>query len=982
VNHHQNELQRAIQLNKAVRPAAAYENVLRLIEEADLRELESVRESLNEAMASFLPKRRRALEEALADRIANLRRASELSETAAQFEDMPAVSNTTQEAETAGSQHWQPSADYSDNVESHNDDPADDEEHSQDALSLVHSQLDQVRKLNFRVMPAEAEKELESLIDRLSSDELIDHLATIESAISDFLPKRQNRLKSKLKRELDRATVTNERVSGKKPDTNIALPNEGRNSAEPEPESADRLQSLTPAAMKPRVEKASPSVKPTTAHVRGKTFTYNRRRFNEDLDLLSRRHIFKWNTQYRDTLTEYFDAFLDELTETSRPQPILDLARSALGNHSRDIFEKGYEHSTRNGLDESAAVDRTLTGLHRFLDIPLEIYSTKLPAAHQNNSLRSLRQLTSAMLLGICGGYSWTDLSVQGSQLISQNLQQWCYILPFLTYGDLQELAGRLDPNTSISRAVRDSLLPLAEALDTFIEDEPSIAPLPALCEYAKAADRLDISLQIAPAISNARRLDVRCYVASDQIASADLEDASARACVVLAPLAGDLYAHVASVQRLADIVIQTGANHTTDVSGRIREILEDQVYQQKVDAGPNRPIVYNSAQEFPIDNPFLAKYQHVYRKSVRQLMSTFERRNGVRLWCSVRRSGKTTACAIDLDATGGGSVFVPQSCSSTGQIEDGDVFYKRVVATLNSGGRIGDDFVMSTVRKTSRGQYVKDKRIILVLDEYELLFGQLRAWLRREPDVRYTVVQPLLDQLVAFTRDNLLVFMGQQPDAHFIMMDQNQLSPVVVQDAFPLFPHNSVSPLTTEFAELVRKVLRSGVDVESGFVDAVYMQTGGHPFLTVNLLVAFIDWLIAEHYPRSALSPLKAETFVAFREQMLTRKAVARSPHFNVFKAIAKSALSVDSVGSDPWLNAIYTMLRALDHESPTSHVFSYDEFMHVASLLCPNSDADELLGSGVRSNFLTFEDHCVRPKIPLLAQITGAVNPGPVCD
>ena len=42
------------------------------------------------------------------------------------------------------------------------------------------------------------------------------------------------------------------------------------------------------------------------------------------------------------------------------------------------------------------------------------------------------------------------------------------------------------------------------------------------------------------------------------------------------------------------------------------------------------------------------------------------------------------------------------------------------------------------------------------------------------------------------FSHENLLVFPGQEPGKHFILMDQNQIAPYVRPEPFPLFEHAS----------------------------------------------------------------------------------------------------------------------------------------------------------------------------------------------
>src|SRR5205085_8822935 len=107
--------------------------------------------------------------------------------------------------------------------------------------------------------------------------------------------------------------------------------------------------------------------------------------------------------------------------------------------------------------------------------------------------------------------------------------------------------------------------------------------------------------------------------------------------------------------------------------------------------------------------------------------------------------------------------------------------------------------FFRDAVRACTDGRLAEETRVVFVLDEYETLFGQMAAAEHRDRELRYTVLQPLLNQMVAFSQENLLVFIGQRPDAHFILMDQNQLSPYVEQDAFPLFA-NDPGPGSTEF--------------------------------------------------------------------------------------------------------------------------------------------------------------------------------------
>lgn len=355
--------------------------------------------------------------------------------------------------------------------------------------------------------------------------------------------------------------------------------------------------------------------------------------------------------------------------------------------------------------------------------------------------------------------------------------------------------------------------------------------------------------------------------------------------------------------------------------------------------------------------------------------MQSFERRNGVRLWCSVRRSGKTTACASDLGSTSSQSVVVAQTCDSTGQMPDGGAFYREITQALSNGDRLDEDFVSRTVARCLPAS--TDTRVVLVLDEYETLFGDLRTSMLRDPGIRYTVVQPLLNQLVAFTRDNLLIFVGQRPSAHWILTDQNQLSPVVMQDPFPLFSHDSAATSVGEFHQLVQKMMSSHVDLHPGFVDLVYGETGGHPFLTGKLLVSFWEWLIENQRPRSCLAPVTPELFLEFMALCLRHKAIAYNRHYEMFQKAAADHLSPLGREQEPWLHSVYSAMRTIVLSSPETFSLPLDQFITLAERTSVGTSPEDLLSTATRANFLMLDSGMVRPRIRLLGRIAAAVRP-----
>jgi hypothetical protein len=702
--------------------------------------------------------------------------------------------------------------------------------------------------------------------------------------------------------------------------------------------------------------------------------SYTTEGFNEALEELATRHIFQWATFYRDTLAQYFDNVLLELKSGDRPRPWLNMVKAAMSQHSTTIFQRGYQYQLgHNGLAAEFAVGKSLVGIERFLDLPLEFYSACLTDAHKSGFAREVRLLCSAMLSGVLLGYATAHFNEPGSGILPRNPRFWAHVLPFLTAVDLHELLNHLSGPEMLD-GVHDSVLPFVRALDDLLARDAASAPLPTLSQFVDGGRRLEISLELSSAEPGSRRLEVHCHI-TQLVNRFEVEQAAGRGVgIVLGSVAADLRGQLFAAHRLAEIVVPTDDNGDEELNNRLIALLLDLGDDSDPGSG-TRTINYNLAKSFPLESPVMARYNHVYRRSVRRLMESFERRNGVRLWCSVRRSGKTTACASDLGSTSSQSVVISQTCDSTGQMPDGDVFYGRIQEALASGARLAPDFVVRSVAASL--QAPTDSRVVLVLDEYETLFGDLRTAMEKDSTLRYAVVQPLLNQLVTFARDNLLIFMGQQPDAHWILTDQNQLSPVVTQDAFPLFSHDPESNSVGEFHELVQKVMTSHAEPDPAFVGELYAETGGHPFLTGKLLVSFWDWLIETKRPTSVLAPVHAELFQEFTRASLNHTSIAYNSHYEMFKRAAADHLSPMGRRQHPWLHSVYSALRGLVLESPDTFSMPLSDFLALAERDCIGMSPEDLLSTASRANFLTIDSEVVRPRIRILGRIAAAVRP-----
>ena len=231
----------------------------------------------------------------------------------------------------------------------------------------------------------------------------------------------------------------------------------------------------------------------------------------------------------------------------------------------------------------------------------------------------------------------------------------------------------------------------------------------------------------------------------------------------------------------------------------------------------------------------------------------------------------------------------------------------------------------------------------------------------------------------MTFSYDNLLVLLGQQPDAHFILMDQNQLAPYVQQDAFPLFEH---APRTTvgEFPELVRKILTDRIECAASFLDALFAETAGHPYLTANVLAEFVEWQIEEKRPRGL--HVRDADFREFAHRKLNADRILLSPDYQFFRHAAAEAMSAQGYRDNRWLFTAYWVLRELSNNGIGGFRVERSGFPDLMRRIpVPQGerepDCNEILRSASQANFLSYDDEWVQVRIPTLGRIAAAVRP-----
>jgi hypothetical protein len=796
-------------------------------------------------------------------------------------------------------------------------------------MSGIDDFLAQVDSLIVEVKPVEAEDRMRSLLTTLGPAELRVWEPDLRRTIGNFLPKRRNILSLLLDKLLQ---APEQPSKPSEPSVNVPRPSDVI---------IDELK--------------------------------------DDLQDLSEHHIFQWSTFYRDFLGDFFGKFVKEAV-ASEISTAATSVRQLLKEHTSEVFSKGYLFVTQRDSAEFA-ISKSINGLQSFLDLPIEFYSARLSADLPRTDAIALRYLTSSMLAGIIEGYASLSLgNALGRAILIDYNRSWSHALAFMTGSDAKVVLSVIDSSDFRAGAIA-AILPLAYALDTITESETDYIPLPALSQFVPMQARLDVALRPPPYAPDRRPVEVQCYLDSDLVAPYSLTQAADRGLgAVVAPLRPDTRDFVAADERLSRMVVPASdlpESQAATINHLVRT-LEYAIYRRRSPRVGSQPLEYNFAKEFPLHNPFLAVYYHVYRTSVRDLLRTFERRNGVRLWCSVRRSGKTTA-GFDLGITTGESNVISQTCDLTEQIPTASLLYDEICSALSRGEQLPSDFLAKAIERCMSAGQTPGHRTVLVLDEYETLFGQLSTAVDYQLRLRYTVVQPLLNQMVSFSRENLIVFLGQQPNAHFILMDQNQLSPYVQQDSFPLFTHAPEAG-ENEFTELLQKILSNRVGFDRSFANRVFVETAGHPYLTVNLMVEFVDWLIRVKRPSDSLS-FTEKDFSLFASRMFRRESISISSEYSFFRdAAIREALSTRGKRRNPWLYAIYSVLRNIALENPESFVCSRAEYVSMVDRLGMAGmgiTPDYLLTTGTEANFLSYTVRAVAPKIRLLARIAAVTTP-----
>jgi hypothetical protein len=693
---------------------------------------------------------------------------------------------------------------------------------------------------------------------------------------------------------------------------------------------------------------------------------------------LADHYIFKWTPHYRDTLEFIVDSALKELPGSVQLESEITAIGKQFEAHSKEIFKRGYQFQIERGLTADVAEIKSISGVQSFLDLVVSIYLERRQNISSAKIANVLWGITSATITGVVSGYGTVDFGeVSGWQLLANNPRSWVPPMGFCRGSELLLFFDDV-PDTYRDADLHLILGAAAIAVERIAHKfHGGNVLLPRLSRMSvQVSARLDITLS-AKRGELSRDVLLTCFWQGGLTPLRLISAAqSLRAAAIVGRFDERLNEGTEGVVNAASLSASNEQIH--HLSELIYASLETRGFSEE---GYNDETVmtHNYARDFPLDDPDFRRQFMVERHSVKRLLQEFDGSTGVHLWCSVRRSGKTTAAQELTDATGN-SVVITQTMDRQPRKPIQNIFALRLREAFESGKELADQFFVQVVRECALAATAtepSERRIVFIIDEYETLFGLINAHVRNDKGLKVMVALPLLSQMVDFATRNLLILMGQRPDAYQVLSTQNQLSPLVQQHKFPLFEHiNNAGD--TEFTQFLSYVLSEKLPFDTSFATAVFEETSGHPYLTVNLMVDFCDWLIGNQY-RVAEAELSAQQLTHFIKDRLTPAALKRSPYYEFFHSQLAEYLSEQARIDEPWLFAIANILDRIAKKHTKTFACTVNTYEQWAAQVVASvpMTAARLLTTGSQANFLEDKDGQVSSRIRLLSRLAASVSP-----
>lgn len=697
------------------------------------------------------------------------------------------------------------------------------------------------------------------------------------------------------------------------------------------------------------------------------------------LRVLADQHIFRWKPHYVDALRHIVGRIASEVLDEGEITQIGE----AFVDHAQTIFSRGFAFQTQRGVSADVATLKSVGGVQSLVDLIVSVYLERRPEVHTSGHAAALWGVTSAAIVGVLRGYGSVNFGpVTGWSLLQRNRLVWLPPVGFCRGSELLPLfeafshagagsAGELHVILGASVQAAERMAHKFHGADLLLPRMSRVSP--------GIIERLDLTYSAKRGALN-RDISITCFSGAVKNTQ-PIEAALALKPAALVGIFSDQvneWVERSAIKCVADASgLQTDSQQLYNFAELILGKLEAEGLSRESYSDP-AVVTHNYAGDFPLDDPEFRRQFLVERHSVKRLLQEFDGSVGIHLWCSVRRSGKTTAAQELADASGT-SLVVSQTMDRQLRQPIQNIFSRAIRAAFEAGKDLQDDFFTEVVRDCALATTASDPsnmRIVFILDEYESLFGLIDSNVRESKGLKYTVALPLLSQMVDFATRNLLVFMGQRPDAFHVLPSDSQLAPLVNQQRFPLFEHRK-NARDTEFTQFLKLVLTEKLPFDDCFADAVFAETSGHPYLTVNLMEDFNRWLVDNSF-RLASASLKAQTFADFAKDKLTPAALKRSPFYDFFAAQMAEYLSERFRSNEPWLSAVAHTLKAL----ATKHFKTFETTTNgFEKLIAPIADEHRIpLGrlqmTATQANFLREENGQVSAGIRILARLAGSVT------
>ena len=337
--------------------------------------------------------------------------------------------------------------------------------------------------------------------------------------------------------------------------------------------------------------------------------------FQRALDELAQRHIYQWSTFYRDCMATHLSLFVEKMQHIA-PDRVEHALFEPLANHARDIFNRGY-HYARKKHSHDDAVKKSMNGLSRFLELPLDFYSARTSNVSGHRAAVALRVVVSAALRGILEGYSTVSLDRHnGSMVLSEFHQQWAHCVAFLVPRHAEAAVSYVEPG-SFRHGLEMCVLPLLDGIQrAFDQGSDDYSPMPVAAQYLLSQRRLDITVR-PPADSESQRLiEARVFLDETVVSIADLDDAVVQQVKLLvAPLKPDIWTLVKERPSRAAVVVPASGPRVS-VASHAYEVWKDAVFTFRNKLTSALPITYNFAREFPLYEPGKARFFTLYAQA------------------------------------------------------------------------------------------------------------------------------------------------------------------------------------------------------------------------------------------------------------------------------------------------------------------------------------------------------------------------------